>query len=138
MSLYFSSQTFRENTLKILEYLSVNKEIEQYKIKDLLGCKYRQSFRHFNPLRHIHLVSFVEHKPSRKRGKDKNIWRINLLGLEVILSEKNELLDEYDKIAETHKEKLPLIFGNKELFKTISLYSSEELARARITINYPL
>ena len=130
MSLYALSQVLTEKSLRILKYLSTNREVEQFQIQNIFDCSYRQSLRDIKPLRGYHLISLARTELSKK-GMPKKFWRISLLGLEVILSLKNELWNQYDRIAETHKEKLPLIFGNQNLFKTISLYSSDELTRVQ-------
>ncbi len=106
--------------IAILNVLSKNQEVEQYKLPKETGLSYRTILRMLTPLEESWYISLVRTEPSKKGGKEKKIFSIDLEGLIYLLSWKRSyayLNSEYlDIVAATHPNLLPLIFGKWQFF----------------------
>ena len=106
--------------IKILQSLSVNKEIEQYKMPKETGLSYRTILRTLRPMEKQGIIKLFRTLPSEKGGKEKKIYTITFLGLINVLATCPLKPKELEKIIAKHPDKL-LTFKKWDLFTQANL-----------------
>jgi DNA-binding PadR family transcriptional regulator len=114
---YRSSEKTITNLLTII---AENKEYAQYDMKKAIGKNYRTILRYLPKLESCNLIQLSRTENSKKKGKDKKIYVITLLGIIELLKTKErrskDFIEFTDKMAVMHPKVLPLVFGKWQLF----------------------
>jgi len=110
-----------ETQKAILRALALEKEIAQYDLPKRVQKDYSTVLRRLRDLENRFLVKVDRTVTSKKRGKEKKIYRITLFGLFVCTSTDRKYVDSnFEKIVEAHSDKL-LSFAKWGYFKSKGL-----------------
>jgi DNA-binding PadR family transcriptional regulator len=106
--------------INLLSTIAENKEYAQYDMKKAIGKNYRTILRYLPKLESCNLIQLSRTENSKKKGKDRKIYIITLLGIIELLKTKEprskDFVELTDKMAMLHPEVLPLVFGKWQLF----------------------
>jgi len=110
-----------ETQKAILWALALEKEIAQYDLPERVQKDYTTVLRRLRDLEKRFFVKVDRKVPSKKKGKEKKIYRITLFGLFVCASMDKKYMDSnFEKIVTAHSDKL-LSFAKWEYFKSKGL-----------------
>jgi len=110
-----------ETQKAILRVLALEKEIAQYDLPKRVQKDYTTVLRRLRALEKRFLVKVDRTVTSKKRGREKKIYRITLFGLFVCASTDREYVDSnFEKIVGAHSDKL-LSFAKWNYFKSKGL-----------------
>ncbi len=106
--------------IKLLTTIAEKKEFAQYDMQRAIGKNYRTVLRYVPKLESCRLIQLSRTENSRKRGKDRKIYAITLLGIIELLKTKvgqtKDFVQLTDRMAQLHPKALPLIFGKWQFF----------------------
>jgi DNA-binding PadR family transcriptional regulator len=106
--------------INLLTAIAENREFAQYDMKKAIGKNYRTVLRYLPKLESCNLIQLSRTESSRKKGKDRKIYNITLLGIIELLKTRvrqtKDFVELTDKMAALHPEVLPLVFGKWQLF----------------------
>ncbi|MGD6806813.1 MAG: hypothetical protein ACQCN4_07620 [Candidatus Bathyarchaeia archaeon] len=109
-----------QTIINLLTTIAENKEFAQYDMQKAIGKNYRTVLRYLPKLESCNLVQLSRTENSKKKGKDRKIYTITLLGIIELLKTKvgqaKDFVEFTDKMAVLHPEVLPLVFGKWPLF----------------------
>lgn len=96
-----------EKIYKILKLLALNGQLYQKDLSRLVGTSYRNLIRQLQLLRNGGLIRVARTEPSSKKGRDKNVWELTVMGLIEVIKRLNEFKDEseFDAIAKAQRDK---------------------------------
>jgi hypothetical protein len=118
---------------KILLYLALNGETDQYDLHKILNYSYRQSLRDVKKLKNEYYIKVTDTTPSDTKGIDKNILGITLMGLVFLFYAIPEFWGHFEEIITipNNRKLLPIIFNKLNLFKGNKEIYSELIQRLR-------
>jgi DNA-binding PadR family transcriptional regulator len=106
--------------INLLTTIAENNEFAQYDMKKAIGKNYRTILRYLPKLESCNLIQLSRTENSKKKGKDRKIYTITLLGIIELLKTKvrqtKDFVELTNKMAALHPELLPLVFGKWQLF----------------------
>jgi DNA-binding PadR family transcriptional regulator len=106
--------------INLLTAIAENKEFAQYDMKKAIGKDYRTVLRYLPKLESCRLVQLYRTENSKKKGKDRKIYTITLLGIIELLKAKagdtKDFAEYTNKMAVLHPSILPLVFGKWQIF----------------------
>lgn len=125
-----SKTTYRN---KILLYLAIKGETDQYDLHKELKYSYRQSLRDVKSLKNADYIKVTDTTSSSTQGVDKNVLGITLTGLIFLFYAIPELWGHFEEITSipNNRNLLPLVFGKLNLFKDNNKVYEELLQRLR-------
>jgi DNA-binding PadR family transcriptional regulator len=89
-------------------------------MKKAIGKDYRTVLRYLPKLESCNLIQLSRTESSKKKGKDRKIYKITLRGIIELLKVREhktkDFVDFTDKMAVLHPTLLPLVFGKWQLF----------------------
>jgi len=123
--------------LKLLSLLANHKEYPQYEMPKATNISYRTILRYLKPLEKQGYIRVARTEPSEKGGKDKKFYEITFLGLVNVLAKQENIYKDIDKVAQTHSDFLPLVFGKWKFFEESGLKKTivEHIKLASMTLN---
>lgn len=108
-------EPYVKTDLLILTLLALEKEYRQYNMPKMIGKNYRTVLRHLQSLKERGLIKLQRTERSNKKGKERNIYTLTLVGLIEILRYKN-IYEYIDVVAKNYGELFPLVFGKWQFF----------------------
>lgn len=105
-----------ETIMKILSQFALSSEVYQYAIPKKIGVSYRTVLRVLEELKEWEHIKLVGHEPSKKQGKEQNIWSISLRGLLSFLFYEENSWNDIKRITQIHSDKL-LVFKKWSFFE---------------------
>jgi hypothetical protein len=106
--------------INLLTTIAENNEFAQYDMKKAIGKNYRTVLRYIPKLESCNLIQLSRTENSKKKGKDRKIYTITLLGIIELLKTKvrqtADFVELTNKMAALHPELLPLVFGKWQLY----------------------
>ena len=107
--------------INILSAITENKELAQYDMKNAIGKDYRTVLRYLPKLESCRLIQLSRTEHSKKKGKDRKIYTVTLIGIIELLKTKAHdtlgFIGLVDKLAAKYPALLPLVFGKWQFFE---------------------
>jgi hypothetical protein len=107
--------------INILSAITENKELAQYDMKNAIGKDYRTVLRYLPKLESCRLIQLSRTEHSKKKGKDRKIYTVTLIGIIELLKTQAHYTSDFislvDKLAVKYPTLLPLVFGKWHLFE---------------------